>query len=1009
MRPLPHRSCVCGRLVHRASCIAFGVPSRMPSVPLSRVSGPERCLSTLPPPARALCALLPVFPALRSLWSQGTVCAATVVVWGAGVSASVAPLPGLPGGVSELAGHFERHGLSPSARASVLDMVQGDPVRRVGGGRGNAVLRYASRKMGVVVQAESRTVEGAFVQRCEFDPEVVLYLCQPTTLTVRIVDARGRKRSMHTVVDFLVLNKDGFFLVECKSADEIGRDSERPHPRFICEDRRWRWPAAEEAAQALGLGFILFTSEEVNSIFLRNLRFLADYLHISVPPDRHQSERIVECVRQARSVRLGVLLASPDFSPDVVWWLVAHGRLWCDLERERVFEPDEAWVHDSEARMLAYRRLRPTTASGQSADSAVIPTAPVRIEPDAVLLWDGVPWQVIHRGSTAVSMQRQTGESRVVSLPVPDVDRLLQEGALRSAESPFSDVTAVARDRLFRRAGGDDLGRARERWRVLQHVEQHGGRPEGISARSVRRYRRWAKEGERRYGSAFAGLIRLRGRRPGTSDLPASQVQVLREVVDEFADDRRAGRLSAAYSRLVDLCAERGVSPPPSESTLYRALARASVPKTDAARRGSRAGYQSEGPSLGTDCALLPHGDRPFEIAHIDHTPLDVRLVSSVTGAVLGSPWLTLMVDAYSRMPLAAVLSFDSPSRQSVARVLFDCVRRHHRVPDTLVLDQGPEFHSHDVEDALAYLQVHKLERPARKARFGAVMERFFGITNTRFVHELTGNTTLLALGRSLSSDRHPSRSAVWTLPLVERACDRWLFEVYPDLVHGTLGETPRAVFQSGLGRDGQRVARYVSCDDALRILLAQTPRGVTRQVDSVRGIVIDYLRFWHDDFQFGDVAATSVPVKLDLADCSVAFAYVRSRWITCRLADGDADLHGRSWRQIQLAVEVLRQRRRAGRAARTINAALIGRFLRDLDQQEHAALARQIARDAEARPASPSASAVSSELRLVARDGALCDQEPTSGSPIASDSSTSSGADEAPFSFDDLESFDVN
>ena len=888
-------------------------------------------------------------------------------------------------------------------------MVQGDPVRRVGGGRGNAVLRYASRKMGRVIQAESRTVEGAFVQRCEFDPDVVLYLCQPTTLTVRIVDARGHRRSMHTVVDFLLLDQDGFFLVECKSADELRRDSGCAHPRFVCEGGRWRWPAAEEAAQALGLGFILFTSEDVNPIFLRNLRFLADHLHVSAPSDRDQCERVVECMGLARSVRLGVLLARPDFSPDVVWWLVAHGRLWCDLERERVFEPDEAWVHDSEARMLAYRHLRPTTASGQSADSAVVPTVPVRIEPDAVLLWDGVPWQVIHRGPSAVSMQRQTGEGRVMSLPVPDVDRLLQEGALRSAGSPLSDATAAARDCLFRRAGADDLGRARERWRVLQNVERHGAPPEGISARSVRRYRRWAREGQRRYGSAFAGLIRLRGRRPGTSDLPAPQAQVLREVVDEFADDRRAGRQSAAHSRMVDLCAERGVSPAPSESTLYRALARASVPKTDAARRGSRAGYQSEGPSLGADCALPPHGDRPFEIGHIDHTPLDVRLVSSVTGAVLGSPWLTLMVDAYSRMPLAAVLSFDPPSRHCVARVLFDCVRRHHRVPDTLVVDQGPEFHSHDVEDALAHLQVHKLERPARKARFGAVMERLFGVTNTRFVHELTGNTTLLALGRSLSSDRHPSRSAVWTLPLVERACEHWLFEVYPALVHGTLGETPEAVFQGGLGRDGQRVARYVPCDQSLRILLAQTPRGVTRQVDSVRGIVIDYLRFWHDDFQFGDVAATSVRVKLDLADCSVAFAYVRSRWITCRLTDGDADLHGRSWRQIQLAVEALRQRRRAGRAARTINAAVIGRFLRDLDQQEHAALARQIARDAEARPASPPASAASSEVRPVARDGALCGEEPPSGSPNASDSTASSGADVSPFSFDDLESFDVD
>jgi putative transposase len=42
------------------------------------------------------------------------------------------------------------------------------------------------------------------------------------------------------------------------------------------------------------------------------------------------------------------------------------------------------------------------------------------------------------------------------------------------------------------------------------------------------------------------------------------------------------------------------------------------------------------------------HGDRPFAIVHIDHTQLDIELRSS-TGRLLGRPWLTLLIDAYSR------------------------------------------------------------------------------------------------------------------------------------------------------------------------------------------------------------------------------------------------------------------------------------------------------------------------------------------------------------------------
>ena len=174
-RPLPHRLRMRGLPLHRASRIILGVPSRMPPFSLSRLSGFELCFSALPTAAGVLCALVPVVvPLLCSPWSQGTLWPSSVVLWGCGVNALVAPLPGLPGGAPELEGHFERHGLSPSARALVLEILQGDPVRRVGGGRGNSALRYASRKMDCVIQAESRTVEGAFFQQCEFDPDVVL-------------------------------------------------------------------------------------------------------------------------------------------------------------------------------------------------------------------------------------------------------------------------------------------------------------------------------------------------------------------------------------------------------------------------------------------------------------------------------------------------------------------------------------------------------------------------------------------------------------------------------------------------------------------------------------------------------------------------------------------------------------------------------------------------------------------------------------------------------------------
>jgi len=80
------------------------------------------------------------------------------------------------------------------------------------------------------------------------------------------------------------------------------------------------------------------------------------------------------------------------------------------------------------------------------------------------------------------------------------------------------------------------------------------------------------------------------------------------------------------------------------------------------------------------------HSDRPFEIAHLDHTELDIELVSSLTGSNLGRPWATFLTDAFSRRLLAFALTFDPPSYRSCMMVLRECVRRHNRLPQILVV-----------------------------------------------------------------------------------------------------------------------------------------------------------------------------------------------------------------------------------------------------------------------------------------------------------------------------------
>ena len=858
----------------------------------------------------------------------------------------------------ELDRAFEYFGVTESGRRLVLAALAGDPVRRVGGGRRNVVVRYNSRKMGCVVQAESRSVELPFVYRCEFDPHVLLYLCQPARLHVRLRDSRGRSRLRPYVPDFLVYDdRTGFRFVECKPVSALEADQAKPCPKFAHgEDGRWTFPAAEEALREHGLSHRVFTSGEVNPVWDRNARFLADYVGAGEPAG---AAEVRAELRRKGSVRVRDLLAVPGAASAAVWWLAANREAWTEWERCFVADLDAAWVHASESALLAHRHLQLPVGPPPE------PAATVRLDPGARLLWDGAPWTVLNRGADKVTLQDEGGAGRVVSLPLSSASALLDDGAITCGAPP--DRAGEARERIMRSASPEALDEAVRRQQAIDHFKACGQPPAGVSLASVRRWRRWARDGERRYGLGFAGLVRRRGRKPGAPGLDPRQQEVLAEVVEEYVcprkrpgegDDaagrrrtrgRGAGGLAGAYAKLVERCRERGVSPPPSRETLRRAIKREPLAEVVRQRRGDGAAYSLEGP-VPAGHGTPPHGDRAFEVGEVDHTPLDVRLVSSRTGAVLGSPWLTVLTDAYSRKPLAFELTFDPPSRATVLTVLSECVRRHSRVPDYLVMDQGSEFQSTDVETAFAALGIDKVERPARSPRYGAVIERFFGAVNTRFAHELAGSTKLLALGRALSPSHHPDRDAEFTLPDLHGFCERWFFEVYPSLVHRTLGQPPDDLFRHSLTVAGERLSRYVRFDQGLRVLLAPTPNPPYRVVDPGRGITIGYLRFWCDAFASGDLAGQQVDVKLDPADCSVAFARVHGQWVSCDLAEGREYLLGRSWRQIQIGVREWRAQRREGIRSLRLNAARLGHFLAGLGESppSESALPAQIARDAE-------------------------------------------------------------
>ena len=215
-------------------------------------------------------------------------------------------------------------------------------------------------------------------------------------------------------------------------------------------------------------------------------------------------------------------------------------------------------------------------------------------------------------------------------------------------------------------------------------------------------------------------------------------------------------------------------------------------------RQGRRAAYVHSAFYYELKLTTPRHGDRPFEIGHIDHTQLDVEVVCSQTGRPLGRPWMSILTDAFSRRCLALYLTFDEPSYRSCMMILRDCVSRHNRLPQIIVVDGGPEFKSTYFETLLAEYECTKKTRPPAKARFGSVCERLFGTTNTQFLHNLRGNTQITRNVRQVTKSNNPEGQAVWSLSALHRYLSSFLFEIYDTIEHPALGQTPRDAYITG-------------------------------------------------------------------------------------------------------------------------------------------------------------------------------------------------------------------
>ena len=931
----------------------------------------------------------------------------------------------LEGGKATLARLFHSWSLPALGQAKLLEVLDSEPVSHVRATRRSVAVHVPSAKMGRVIQAASRTVEYAFVHYCEYHPDVLLYLDQPLTVQIRIVDTLSRSRLVNYTCDYLLVLPDGVRVYECKPLEWLQAQSREPNPRYVYSPSAevWSHPAAAEAFRPYGYSHRVFHSGQVNSLWLRNVRFLADYLAVDPPAGVDEA---LAALRRLTSLSFGDASRVPGTSREAWFWLIASGTAAFDLERDPLDRPDLlalASVHHSHSAMLCHR-----LALESHRDSGVVPSlsesATVSLDPGASVIFRDVPHDVVSRDAHQVVLcasggPPQGGATSPVVIALDSASAFLDSGHLRAVVPEPRDLVAQHSRRLLASVSGAERSRGLRRWNAVRLYRSSGARPPGVSRSGLFKYLKWAREASERYGSEFLGMFRGGGSsrgRQATSD----QLMLLQEVAEAFHRGKYNTRVEkgsevplpsrrrfpAAYADYLTLSKKRGLEPR-SLRMLRRELKRYSIEKSERNRRGARAAYRYSSPQGRLSDTLPVHGKRPFEVAHVDHQLLDVCCTSGATDAVLGRPWLTLVFDAFSRMPLGFTLRFDPPCTYSVLCAIFDCVSRQRRFADSLADDQGPEFESLDLALALGYLRATHIRRPKTNPRFGALIERHFGSLKTRVIDELSGSVDTVARSRELTSTHDPQRHALWTLPSLSKFLETYFFESYPQLVHGELGAPPGDVFEFALAQAGERVARYVAVDETLSLALSETVPGSNgcRKVPKRGGYIrVGYLDFHHPDFSDARVAGRSIPVRRSPSDAS--FVYVSlphlGTWERAGVVAGSVDVTQCSWRAARALIEEHARQRLIAQLPNSerANAKVMSGLLLSVDEYERDALTRRQVVDEEQRLETSSRTGVEPSVRTEAGGGGrrtLASGDSASDAPLVLDSTRLRSYDEEP------------
>lgn len=329
------------------------------------------------------------------------------------------------------------------------------------------------------------------------------------------------------------------------------------------------------------------------------------------------------------------------------------------------------------------------------------------------------------------------------------------------------------------------------------------------------------------------------------------------EVINEVYLDGKS--VNNTFEKLKMLCEDLGLKVP-HISTIRRRIK--NIPDYERVRR--REGPSAADKKHGARPGHFPGATTPLSVVQVDHTILDIFLVDDDDREPFKKPWLTILIDVFSRMVVGFYISFDAPGAFGTGRAIANSILPKEKFLKNLGIDaewpvwgkmvsihcdNAKEFRGNMLKDACQAYNIDLKFRPVRKPVYGSHIERLMGTIATA-VADLPGATKV---SKEKRTHKHPEKTASMTLDEFEIWFTRFVTQIYHKRLHRGISMSPYEKFMQGIHGSEDQLGigtqeRFSGVQEEVKLRLDLAPHEErTIQTD---GVTISGLTYFHDLFK---------------------------------------------------------------------------------------------------------------------------------------------------------------